>query len=157
VTESHHHPWPQTKPPPEPPINLEGHAIDTYRTLREGVTPYPCKVGDRIFVFDKRPSARMQLKALEVFGGRNEDDGASLEDMETIREIMGAMISDEENLDDLFDLVDLGEVAEIFNKAMEKVATRPTTASRGSSQQPPATISTTGSSAQESPPMSSTG
>ena len=130
------------------PRSIENNAIDTYRSITENVTPYVCKVGDRIFVFDKRPSANMQLKVVRVFGDKKADSSLSTEDVDVLREIMSSMISQPSDLDDLFAMVDMADISVIFNKAMEKVSARPTTESSDSSQQQSKTILTTGLSEQ---------
>jgi hypothetical protein len=149
---------------PSPPqlngnnLDIESQGIDTYRGLTDGVKPYPIKIDNKLFVFNKRPSARLQLKAVRLFAGRV-DDNANLgpADMEVIHEILGSMLSDESSLDDLLDAVDLTEIGEIFNKTLEKMSARPTTGSSDSSPTPSPMTLATGSPEPVSDSVSSTG
>jgi hypothetical protein len=152
--------------PPLPPPSLqsivggrtETRVMDVFETITEGVPAYRAKVGDRIFVFDRRPSARQQLKAISSLGTLQtgqEPTPENLAQLESILEglvdVLKVMCSDPTGIDDLLDVLDLEGFASLTSTVLEQVTVRPTTESSDSSASAPPMTSTTGSPAQDSP------
>lgn len=128
-----------------------------YGGVRDGVTPYHATVDDRTFVFNRRPTARMQIQVMRRFVGRDDDQAVGAEDMDLLRDALASMLATPDDIDALMDAVDLEALTEILGDAMEAVTTRPTTASSGSTATPTQTTSATGSPAPASQPQISTG
>jgi hypothetical protein len=136
----------------------ETRVMDVFETITEGVPAYRAKVGDRVFVFDRRPNARQQLKAISSLGVLDAGFEPTAENMEALEQILDGLLevlkimaSDPTGIDGLLDVLDLGGFATLASTALEQVTARPTTESSDSSASAPPMTSTTGSPAPDSP------
>lgn len=149
---------------PEPGAQVDsGRVVDTYETVTQGVKPYYAKVGDKVYTFNRRPNARMQLKTMRVVAGLQGLDEVTAADLDGIDEalaaienVVRAMLSDPAEASELLDQLDLESLANLATKAMERLSERPTTGSSASSPSAQPTTSTTGSPAPDSTPQTST-
>jgi hypothetical protein len=137
---------------------VEHRAVDMYQTITQGTTPYLAQVGGKVYTFNKRPNARLQLKAMGMLGKfrelRLDDEDTELTEaklagiagmVDDLTEVLKATLADPDDLDELLDLVDLETIAELTSKVMEKMMARPTNGSSASRGSAPPTTSGTGS------------
>lgn len=129
----------QLQQPEQPPpigtrvADIENRAIDRYRTVTEDVKPYLAQVGDKVYTFNRRASATLQLQAMHLFSRMNEQGNLAPEDVGIVRELLDAMLDARQNVDELFAQLDLQELANLLGKAMERTSEHPTTGSSDSS------------------------
>jgi hypothetical protein len=133
-----------------PGVNIENQAIDRYRSTSQDVQPYFAQIDNKVYVFNKRPNAKMQLEAMRLFAG-DENTMMTPENIGVIHGLMEGMLEDPTKINEIFEAVDLGEIADMLGKAMEKVTARPTTESQPSSTPPGLMTSPTGVSVPGSP------
>ena len=121
-----------------------------YQGVAGGAPPYHADVDGRTYVFNRRPTARLQIQVMRRFVGRNDNDAVTAEDMDLLRDALAAMLADADEIDDLIDAVDLEALTEMLGDVMEAVTERPTTASSGSGEKPQTTTPAIGSPEQDS-------
>ena len=141
---------PQNTPPAAPQVAKSTRK--RYTAVTDNVTAYQADIGDRTFTFNRRPSARLQIKAMRTFSGRDDDTPITPDDITLVSEVLAAMLADPADLDDLMAATDLEPLVELMGDAMETVTARPTTEPQGSSSPPQETTSATGSPASDSNP-----
>ena len=140
------------------PVNIENRTSATFRTVKDGIKPWPISVGGEAFVFNKRPSARLQLRVMDMMAaGNRPEDMLTRENLDTVLAVLGSMLENgESDLNRLLDATDLEEITDIMGQAMEQMSVRPTTESSALPDNVSMMTSATGASAQGSTTETST-